>query len=184
MKKLTERDYWRTTPSTIEDAIDLSGGRTIALDACVEKPEYSYGLNCITEKQNAFVADWGNKMRLSPMPEQPMIWCNPPYSQKEEFFHLCARQVAILEIPVMMLIPFAPTTAWWDRTVCMYNSEVFIPNGRICFMHPETEVVERSPRIATCLVYLTPEAVADALVGETDNVTYTHYTRRQEWLNS
>lgn len=149
-KKPLEKDYWQTCPSTIADVLRLTGCSHIVLDACAKDAAAAKCDTFIDEQANALTSNWGDY--IWDTDGAPLIWCNPPYSMKVEFLQRCAEMAKATGIPVASLVPVQVATDWWYRTVVQEAETVFVPRGRICFIHPETGEIEMSPREPTAVV--------------------------------
>lgn len=175
-KKPLEKDYWQTCPTTVADALRVTGCSHVALDACAKDETAAKCHTWIDEQANALEADWGDF--IWDTEDKPMIWCNPPFSLKTEFLGRCAAMSDKLDLPVVVCIPLAITTDWWYTHVVHKASSIFVPNGRICFINPETNEIQTSPREPTALV----------VYGEYPNwdreMLYNHYTRTPEALQN
>lgn len=173
-KKPLEKDYWQTCPTTIQDALRLTGCSHIVLDACAKDAAAAKCETFIDEQADALTANWGDY--IWDTDGHPLIWCNPPYSMKQTFLHRCADMSKETGIPVAALVPVAVTADWWYQSVYLRASAVFVPNGRICFINPATGEIETSPREATCLVVYGDYPRRDG------DKFYNHYTRTPETL--
>lgn len=174
-KKPLEKDYWQTCQTTVADALRLTGCSHIALDACAKDAAAAKCDNFIDEQADALTANWNDY--LWDTEGQPLIWCNPPYSMKQEFLARCAIMQAETGLPVAALVPVAVTTDWWYRLVVARATTIFIPNGRICFINAETGELETQPREATAIVVY---GNYPKDVNETRK--YIHYERTPEKL--
>lgn len=174
-KKPLEKDYWQTCPTTIEDVLRLTGCSHVVLDACAKDATAAKCDNFIDEQANALTTDWTDY--IWDTDGAPLIWCNPPYSQKVEFLRRCADMAEATGLPVAALVPVAVATDWWYTTVVGKATAIFIPRGRICFINPETNELETSPREPTAVV-----VYGDYPARGDSEKFYHHYERTPERL--
>ena len=65
-----------------------------------------------------------------------VCWCNPPFTKVAEFTALCAK-LAAAGSTVIQVAKVVPEVRWWDL-IWSCASQVWVPDRRIAFIHPET----------------------------------------------
>lgn len=129
-----ERDLWGTPRELVHGAVEfLYPQGCVGLDVCATHKN-AKAENFITPDENALMVSW--KKRL---PEGTCAWCNPPYSgdNKMEFLKKAIDE-SRRGVPTVMLLPASTAQQWFSFAVEHANKVVFITDGRISFLHPET----------------------------------------------
>ena len=160
-----EKDYWRTPPNLIADALLLLGIETFDMDVCANnnsvriRPSRSY----LHEEDDALKesAEWfytagrnGN-----------VAFCNPPFSKKWEFFEKAKKQVSKFNANVLMVLPYTPCTNEWHNNVHNTNCIIYIPDGRYQYLLPDGSKPKNSCNFETCLVLLVPFKCGNVIVN-------------------
>ena len=75
------KDYWRTSPELINDALGLLGVTSFDTDVCcsAESVKINKSFAYISEAQNALNNEWFTLQNSTPS------FCNPPFSQNGNF---------------------------------------------------------------------------------------------------
>jgi hypothetical protein len=87
------------------------------------------------------------------------VYCNPPYSPSSVLVGFVERAVATAAagVTVVMLIPYAADTAWWERLV-VGGGALFVNLGRLAFDGPRS--VGQPARRSSALVVWPGTAIA------------------------
>lgn len=146
------KDYWRTSPEIINDAMVLINTGSFNTDVCVsgEDVKIKKCLSFITEKQDALRSDnWF-------LGYGKTSFCNPPFTRKWEFFQKAVEQVNKWGLQVLMVMPYNPITQAWKENVSKANCIVYRPDGRYQFLLPDGTRPKNSCNFETCLILIVP----------------------------
>lgn len=83
------------------------------------------------------------------------VWCNPPFSLKNEFIAKAREEVNKGNCTVYMLLPMRMETIAIHKHILNY-SHIYIPNGRISFETPEGKTLG-TPNFASVIIKFTKE---------------------------
>lgn len=101
--------------------------------------------NYFSKEDSALDKEWYGK-----------VWCNPPFSLKNEFIAKAREQVDKGNCIVYMLLPMRMETIAVHKHI-MNKAILYIPNGRISFETPEGKTLG-TPNFASVIVKMTPIA--------------------------
>ncbi|MEZ8965519.1 phage N-6-adenine-methyltransferase [Vibrio breoganii] len=68
---------------------------------------------------------------------EPVVWCNPPYSDCRKWVNAVIEYADIFKCPFVMLLP-ADTSVQWFRTAFENCTECHLITGRISFINADT----------------------------------------------
>lgn len=148
------KDYWRTSELLINDALTLLNIKGFDTDVCCSSEDVKINnATCyITESNNALESNlWflaGNPSNTS--------FCNPPFSQKWEFFQKAVEQVNKWSKQVLMVLPYTPATKVWSDNIHGQNCIIYVPDGRYQYLLPSGEKPKGSCNFDTCLILIVP----------------------------
>lgn len=83
------------------------------------------------------------------------VWCNPPFSLKEQFIKKAREQVDKGNCEVYMLLPMRMETIALHKHI-LNRSHIYIPNGRISFLN-EKGIKQGTPNFASVIIKITKE---------------------------
>jgi len=149
------KDYWRTSPDLVDDALKLLGIPLFDTDVCAFDPESKIdkSLYLISEKINA-LSDGVEWFEVSEN-EYPSF-CNPPFTQKWKFFKKAIEQVKTHNQNVLMVLPYTPCTKEWADNVHSTNCIIYVPDGRYQYLLPDGSKPKSSCNFETCLILIVP----------------------------
>ena len=93
-----------------------------------------------------------------------VVWCNPPFSQKELFLKRAKEQSEKHNLTVCCMIPFEPCTKWWREFVSDKATFVYVPSGRYCFVDDEAKKEVKGVNFCSCFVVFTPLYAKEAIM--------------------
>lgn len=136
-------DYWQTPESVLAPIRAFYGG-AIDLDPCDGVGSRVGALNTFNEAQDGLAQVWYGK-----------VFCNPPYSRgklalwtEKAYASANSHEGEEPSAEVLMLIPVATSTKWWEAFVTQAQRILFY-NKRIHYVGEKSG----SPRFDSCLVY-------------------------------
>jgi len=151
------KDYWRTSPELVDDALRLLGVCYFDTDVCCSSSsaQISKSFWCITEKENALSnIDWFSKLNASSY--CTTSFCNPPFSRKWMFFQKAVEQSKNWGKQVLMILPYTPCTKEWADNVHSTNCIIYVPDGRYQYLLPDGSKPKSSCNFETCLILIVP----------------------------
>lgn len=117
--KSDEKDTYKT-PRYLIERLEKEFGQ-ITLDVCANE-QNKVCENFISKEQNALVSDWTTS---------GIVFCNPPYSKKDEFLEKAIEQSKTGQ-KIIMLVPCTPETLFFRQ--CKDKSNwLLCMNGRLVF---------------------------------------------------
>lgn len=122
------KDFW-ATPFDIFRGIENYLGLKFNLDACAS-PHNTKCKRYITAEMDCLTCDWGEKGKN--------VWINPPYSNPLPFVERAIQQCRENNHTIAMLLPADTSTKWFRRCTVYASRLIFIVDGRISFLNPET----------------------------------------------
>lgn len=159
---MSEKNRLSTTLEAFSDA-KLVSGLAFVLDAAAE-PETTKCLSFISPEQDALSACWGVEFHKALKRYtylevagicggRPMgIWCNPPFDLKHDFIQKAYDTARTHGIPVLMMLPYEPTTVWWRVMVDGFASVVYEPRGRYNYYEVDGKTLKRGINFPSCFV--------------------------------
>ena len=166
------KDYWRTSPELINDAQMLLKIRWFSVDVCAKDRDTSIGLSTayIDENINALspLVDW-NKHCLVKSEEYhckylPMF-CNPPFSEKWQFFSKAIEQSRRHHLSILMVFPYTHATKQWHRNIHGKDCIIYVPDGRYQYLLPDgTKPTKNRCNFETCLILIVPFKCGNVIV--------------------
>jgi hypothetical protein len=161
--KQNEKDFWRTSPELIHDALKLLNIEMFGVDVCcssedvkIEKANF-----CITEQHDALKCNsW-----FSLYEQDNTSFCNPPFSKKWEFFQKAIEQVNKFSKQVLMVLPYTPVTKAWQDNIHGQNCIIYVPDGRYQYLLPNGKKSASSCNFETCLVLIVPFKCGNVIVN-------------------
>lgn len=160
----SERDYWRTPPELISDALKLLNIKGFDVDVCVlsYKQKIKAASFYIPENEDALLRDAVWFEHSSPaLPS----FCNPPFSRKWEFFQKAIQQVKLYKGNVLMVLPYTPCTKEWRQNVSNADCVIYLPDGRYNYLLPDGAKPKNSCAFETCLVLIVPFKLGNIIVN-------------------
>lgn len=167
---ILDKDYWATPQDVVKGISSYCYAKGLVslpkptIDVCATPFNTKVQDNYITEEENALVADWG-KFGLA--------WCNPPYSRGNVglFFNRALEQYRKNQTETIMLLNCDNGTAWFADIIANAKAVIYVMNGRIKFLDPETGAESKNP----------PKPNMVVVVGERSNDHIeTHYLSLDE----
>lgn len=123
----SDKDDWETPPDLFE-ALDAEFG--FSVDVCASAHNSKVPINFFDVTENGLAKSWA----AADVGGGP-VWCNPPYSQKDQWIEKAFWTAFHGMNTVVMLIPAkTDTAAWWD--FCALAEVRFLP-GRLVFVGAE-----------------------------------------------
>lgn len=159
---INEKDYWRTPPSLVDDALRLLNIPIFSVDVCSKNIETSIkkSLSCITEEQDALTFDHWFIKGIS-----FTSFCNPPFSKKWDFFQKAKEQVLKYARSVLMVLPYTPCTKEWVNNVHSTNCIIYVPDGRYQYLLPDGSKAKGSCNFETVLVHIVPFTIGNVIIN-------------------
>lgn len=122
------KDDWET-PQDLFDALDAEFG--FSVDVCASAHNSKVPINFFDINENGLAKSWA-----SADVGGGMVWCNPPYSQKDQWIEKAFWTAFHGLNTIVLLIPAKTDTAsWWDY--CTLAEVRFLP-GRLVFVGAES----------------------------------------------
>lgn len=149
-----EKDYWRTSPELVDDALNLLGIKGFDTDVCCsnELIKIDKAETCITESDDALNSNlWFLHGRVG-----NTSFCNPPFTLKWQFFQKAVEQSKKWGKQVLMVLPYTPTTKQWHDNVHDKDCIIFVPDGRYQYLLPDGSKPKNSCNFETCLILIVP----------------------------
>lgn len=156
------KDYWRTSPELINDALNLLGVKGFDTDVCcsIESVKINIAFAYISETQNALNHEWFTLQDGSPS------FCNPPFSQKWKFFNKAIEQSKKWGKQVLMVLPYTPATKQWHQNVHGKDCIIYVPDGRYQYLLPDgTKPTKNRCNFETCLILIVPFKCGNVIVN-------------------
>lgn len=155
------KDYWRTSPELINDALGLLGVTSFDTDVCcsVESIKINKSFAYISETQNALNNEWFTLQNSTPS------FCNPPFSKKWEFFKKAVEQSKKWGKSVLMVLPYTPATKQWHENVHGQDCIIYVPDGRYQYLLPDGTKPVNSCNFETCLILIVPFKCGNVIVN-------------------
>jgi phage N-6-adenine-methyltransferase len=140
-KPTKSKDDWATPWSFVEFVEKtFLRGQKFVVDVCA---------NRLNSKAEAFI-DEDEDALTRPWPDGP-VWCNPPFSKKEQFIDKAISEARTNGIETFMLLP-ASTGAKWFHKVTKYAARIVFIVGRLQFVGAPA-----SADFDCCLAVFSPE---------------------------
>lgn len=159
------KDYWRTPPELIDDALILLNIGCFNTDICckdgsvkIEKADW-----CIEEESDALNIDWFTDEYYSPA--NLISFCNPPISKKWQFFLKAVEQVNQYWHSVLMVMPYTPCTKEWHANVHNENCIIYVPDGRYQFLLPDGSKPKNNCSFDICLILIVPFLCGNVIIN-------------------
>lgn len=99
--------------------------------------EFPLGLDVCTDGKNAkcdmYITDSLNVPWSVYLESGKYVWCNPPYSNVQPWVD----KIVAENLPTLLLVN-ASTSSKWFHDILKISSEVWVFNGRIAFVDPDT----------------------------------------------
>lgn len=163
------KDYWRTPPELIDDALKLIGARGFDIDVCCSDEEVQIPKSywCLLEDQDALGdIDWfSDNYSDCSGPIFTTSFCNPPFSKKWEFFKKAVEQVNKRGKQVLMVLPYTPITKQWHENVHGQDCIIYVPDGRYQYLLPDGTKPVNSCNFETCLILIVPFKCGNVIVN-------------------
>lgn len=168
-----EKDYWRTSPELVNDALKLLNIDMFDTDVCCTNELVSIA-QCqayITENTDALKEDitWHLDCFIKRPPKYSNsllpLFCNPPFSLKYQFFQKAVEQVKRHGKQVLMVLPYTPCTKQWHDNVHSTDCIIYVPDGRYQFLLPDGSNPKSSCNFETCLVLIVPFKCGNVIVN-------------------
>lgn len=140
LNKMIKKDEWYT-PKYIVDMFGKFDLDTATSDYNLKRLDIPNGF---TKENSALNQEWYGK-----------VWCNPPFSMKNEFIEKAREEVNKGNCEVYMLLPMRMETIAVHKHIMNY-AHLYIPNGRISFETPEGKTLG-TPQFASVIVKMTKE---------------------------
>ncbi len=147
------KDFWVTSPEAAQDASHLIG-MEFGVDAAASNSRVAKAPIFITPEQDAL-----DPFTLWTPPPGKATWCNPPFSHKTDFIARAYDAATLHKHVVCMMLPYEPITKWWRTLIDGRATNVFVPDGRYHYLHPETLEPMREVTFASAFVVFTPMRV-------------------------
>lgn len=146
------KDYWRTSPELINDALKLLGVNCFDTDVCCssESVRINKAFAYISETDNSLSSDWFTLDSGAPS------FCNPPFSKKFQFFQKAVEQVKRHGKQVLMVLPYTPCTKEWHDNVHGTDCIIYVPDGRYQYLLPDGTKPKNGCNFETCFVLIVP----------------------------
>lgn len=116
-------DEW-TTPRPLFDALHQEF--TFGLDAAAT-PDNALCPLYLTESMDALTVDWTHGMHGA------AVYCNPPYSQIDQFVTRAVEQAQNFNLTVVLLIPARPERKVWRTHIWRTAHEIRFISGRLSY---------------------------------------------------
>lgn len=166
------KDYWRTSLELINDAKNLLKIKWFSVDVCAKDRDTSIWLSTayIDENINALSpkVNWNKhyiiKSESFHSRDLPMF-CNPPFSQKWQFFSKAIEQSQQYHLSILMVLPYTPATKQWHQNVHGQNCIIYIPDGRYQYLLPDGTKPVNSCNFETCLILIVPFKCGNVIVN-------------------
>jgi hypothetical protein len=140
-----ERADW-CTPGYVVEAVREALGGAIDFDPC-SNPRSVVGARVALSLENA-----GNGLAAS-WDRYPTIFVNPPFGDGiSRWVGRCVGARRDHRATVILLLPVAPETAWWQEMVFPTATAIAFPDHRIAFLDEHGKPVDQPP-MACALVY-------------------------------
>jgi len=157
---VNKKDFWNTSELALCDAMALCGVKQFDLDACAKSSVEANGIGFISQEDDALITEWNCHFG----PVIKVVWCNPPFSQKELFLKRAKEQSEKHNLTVCCMIPFEPCTKWWREFVSDKATFVYVPSGRYNFIDDETKKEVKGVNFCSCFVVFTPLYTKEAIM--------------------
>lgn len=149
------KDYWRSSPELVNDALRLLGIETFDLDVCAlnHKVRINPSRGFISEDYDSLKEHvrWFSTTGFG-----STSFCNPPFSRKWEFFRKAIEQSKQLKGNVLMVLPYTPCTKEWADNVHGTDCIIYVPDGRYQYLLPDGSKPKSSCNFETCLILIVP----------------------------
>lgn len=166
------KDYWRTSPELISDALKLLKIRRFSVDVCAKDRDTSINFSSayIDENINALspAVNWyehhivKNKFLYS---RSLPMFCNPPFSQKWQFFSKAIEQSRNYNLSILMVLPYTHATKQWHRNIHGKDCIIYVPDGRYQYLLPDgTKPTKNRCNFETCLILIVPFKCGNVIV--------------------
>lgn len=160
---VAEKDYWRTPPELINDALGLLNINGFDTDVCCSNSNVKINKAeaYISEQQDALQAEswflFGRAGNTS--------FCNPPFSNKWLFFQKAVEQSRKWSKQVLMVMPYRSCTTTWVNNVHDADCIIYLPDGRYQFLLPDGSKPKSSCNFETCLVLIVQFKCGNVIVN-------------------
>lgn len=116
------KDYWRT-PDILFNNINrrFNFGLDIAADESNAKVDFY-----LTEYSDSLSCSWD----LTDLP----VWCNPPFSLKEDFVFKAVQEMRHNGVCTTMILPCTPDVSWFHSHIIGTAHEVWLFKGRVQYV--------------------------------------------------
>ncbi|WP_392562531.1 DNA N-6-adenine-methyltransferase [Orbus sturtevantii] len=155
------KDFWRTSPELVNDALKLLNIYMFDVDICCTSynEKISKALKFISEKDDALeLTDcWFDRGSYS--------FINPPFSKKWIFFNAAVEVVNKTKKNILMVMPYTPCTKEWHENVHSTNCIIYVPDGRYQYLLPDGTKPKNSCNFETCLVLIVPFKCGNVIVN-------------------
>jgi phage N-6-adenine-methyltransferase len=146
LRAKSDRADWCTPPEIVDAVREVFGG-TIHLDPCSNPASRVGALRelMVERGDNGLTASWDGASA---------IYVNPPFGAGlSRWVGRCAQAARDHGAQVILLLPAAVETAWWQDVIWPTANRIVFPRGRISFLNPETGDREEGPPKKCALVY-------------------------------
>lgn len=175
------KDYWRSPPNLIGDALMLLKIRCFSVDVCAKDRDTSIELSTayIDENIDALSpsVDWNKhnivKNEAFHCKYLPMF-CNPPFSQKWKFFNKAIEQTKKFNQSILMVFPYTPVSKQWHENIHSQDCIIYVPDGRYQYLLPDGIKPENSCNFETCLILVVPFKCGNVIVNYKRSLKQLH----------
>lgn len=160
----TQKDYWRTPPELINDALKLLNIQRFDTDVCCanENVKINMASKYIDEQSNAL----NSELWFLDNQTGATSFCNPPFSQKWNFFEKAVEQSKKWGKQVLVVMPYTPTTKQWHYNVHDKDCIIYVPDGRYNYLLPDgSKPIKKGCNFETCLILVVPFKCGNIIIN-------------------
>lgn len=160
----TQKDYWRTPPELINDALRLLNIKGFDTDVCCASgnEKIKFASAYIDEQANALTSE----LWFLGCQNGSTSFCNPPFSKKWEFFEKAVEQSKKWSKQILIVLPYTPTTKQWHQNVHDKDCIIYVPDGRYNYLLPDgSKPSKKCCNFETCLILVVPFKCGNIIIN-------------------